>query len=91
MWDQAVAGQPFTVAQRTRYRMDGALICDMAMEGADALVRNLGGGLMPLGPLERYFRDLHAMASHFLMQSAPSAELHGRALLGMPMPANARI
>ncbi|MGQ2993759.1 acyl-CoA dehydrogenase family protein [Variovorax sp.] len=91
MWDQAVAGQPFTVAQRTRYRMDGALICDMAMEGADALIRNLGGGLMPLGPLERYFRDLHAMASHFLMQSAPSAELHGRALLGMPMPANARI
>ncbi|MDP9607666.1 UNVERIFIED_ORG: 3-hydroxy-9,10-secoandrosta-1,3,5(10)-triene-9,17-dione monooxygenase [Variovorax paradoxus] len=91
MWDQAVAGKPFTVAQRTRYRMDGSLICDMAMEGADALVRNLGGSLMPLGPLERYFRDLHSMASHFLIQSAPSAELHGRALLGMPMPPNARI
>jgi 3-hydroxy-9,10-secoandrosta-1,3,5(10)-triene-9,17-dione monooxygenase len=91
MWEQAVAGQPFSVAQRTRYRTDGAIICDMAMDAADALVRNLGGSLMPIGPLERYFRDLHAMASHFLMQIAPSAELHGRALLGMPLPPNARI
>lgn len=91
MWDQAVAGKPFTVAQRTRYRTDGAVICDMALTAADTLVRNLGGSLVPIGPLERYFRDLHAMASHFLMQVTPSAELHGRALLGMQLPANARI
>ncbi|MCJ0766159.1 hypothetical protein [Variovorax terrae] len=91
MWDQAAAGTPFTVAQRTRYRTDGAVICDMALDAADALVRNLGGSLVPIGPLERYFRDLHAMASHFLMQVTPSAELHGRALLGIPLPANARI
>jgi len=54
-------------------------------------VRNLGGSLLPDGPIERYFRDLHAMAAHFLMQANPSAELFGRALLGMPLPANARI
>ena len=91
MWDQAVAEQPFSVAQRTRYRTDGALICDMVLHAADDLVRNLGGSLVPTGPLERYFRDLHAMAAHFLIQMGPSAELHGRALLGMEMPANARI
>jgi 3-hydroxy-9,10-secoandrosta-1,3,5(10)-triene-9,17-dione monooxygenase len=91
MWDQAVAGKAFTIVQRTRYRTDGALICDMALDAADDLVRNLGGGLVPVGPLERYFRDLHAMSSHFLMQIAPSAELHGRALLGMQLPPNARI
>lgn len=91
MWDQAVAGEPFTVPQRTRYRTDGAMICDMALQAADDLVRNLGGSIMPLGPLERYFRDLRAMSSHFLMQVTPSAELHGRALLGMTLPPNARI
>ena len=91
MWDQASAGVAFTVAQRTRYRTDGPVICDMALNAADAMIRNLGGSLMPLGPLERSFRDLHAMASHFLMQVTPAAELHGRALLGLPLPQNARI
>lgn len=91
MWDQAVAGVPFTTAQRTGYRLDGATICDTALEACNRLVRNLGGSLLPDGEIERYFRDMHAMAAHFLMQASPSAELHGRALLGMPLPPNARI
>lgn len=91
MWDIAVSGRDFTVTDRTRYRVDGATICDTVLDAADDLVRNLGGSLLPPGPVERYFRDLHAMASHFLMQVDPSAELHGRALLGLPLPANARI
>lgn len=91
MWDKAEANESFTVEERARYRTDGALVCDMALTAADELVRNLGGSLMPVGPVERYFRDLHSMASHFLMQVTPSAELYGRTLLGMPLPANARI
>ena len=31
------------------------------------------------------------MASHFLMQANPSAELLGLALLDLPLPPNARI
>ncbi|MFM0071988.1 hypothetical protein PQQ86_12520 [Paraburkholderia sediminicola] len=91
MWDWAEEGKEFSVEQRARYRTDGAIICDMALAAADDLVRNLGGSLMPAGPVEGYFRDLHSMASHFLMQVNPSAELYGRVLLGMPLPANARI
>jgi alkylation response protein AidB-like acyl-CoA dehydrogenase len=91
MWDWAEAGKEFSVEQRARYRTDGAIICDMALAASDDLVRNLGGSLMPPGPVERYFRDLHSMASHFLMQVNPSAELYGRVLLGMPLPPNARI
>lgn len=91
MWDQAVAGVPFTIEQRARYRTNGSTICDTALGACDALVRNLGGSLLPEGPLERYFRDLHGMASHFLMQANPSAELLGLALLGLPLPPNARI
>ena len=91
MWDAAVAGKAFTIEQRTRYRTNGATICDTALAAGNDLVRNLGGSLLPLGPVERYFRDLHSMASHFLMQANPSAELYGRALLGLPLPPNARI
>ncbi|WP_281718812.1 acyl-CoA dehydrogenase family protein [Pandoraea apista] len=91
MWDKAEGGEAFSVEERARYRTDGALVCDMALAAADDLVRNLGGSLMPIGPVERYFRDLHSMASHFLMQVTPSAELYGRTLLGMPLPANARV
>lgn len=91
MWDQAVSGVPFTTEQRARYRTNGATICDTTLGACDALVRNLGGSLLPEGPVERYFRDLHSMASHFLMQSNPSGELLGLALLGLPLPPNARI
>jgi len=91
MWDKAESGKAFTIEERARYRIDGALVCDMALAAADALVRNLGGSIIPIGLIERYFRDLHSMASHFLMQLTPSAELYGRALLGMPLAPNARI
>lgn len=91
MWDQAVAGEPFTAAQRARYRTSGSTICDTALSASNDLVRNLGGSLLPLGPIERYFRDLHSMASHFLVQANPSGELYGLALLGLDLPANARI
>lgn len=91
MWDQAVAGREFSIEQRTRYRTNGSTICDTALAASNDLVRNLGGSLLPLGPVERYFRDLHSMAAHFLMQANPSAELYGRALLGLALPPNARI
>ena len=91
MWDQAVADVPFTIEQRARYRTNGSTICDTTLNACDALVRNLGGSLLPTGPIERYFRDLHSMASHFLMQANPSAELLGLSLLDLPLPANARI
>lgn len=91
MWDQAVAGVEFSIEQRTRYRTNGSTICDTALSAGNDLVRNLGGSLLPVGPVERYFRDLHSMAAHFLMQANPSAELYGRALLGLALPPNARI
>ena len=91
MWDLAAAGERFSVEDRTRYRTSGAIICDTALAAGNDLVRSLGGSLLPLGPIERYFRDLHSMASHFLMQANPAAELYGLALLGLPLPPNARI
>ncbi|WP_271669562.1 acyl-CoA dehydrogenase family protein [Bradyrhizobium sp. CCBAU 51627] len=91
MWDQAVAELPFTAEQRTRYRISGATICDTALASGDDLARIVGGSLLPRGPVERYFRDLHSMAAHFLMQANHAGELYGRALLGVDLPPNARI
>lgn len=91
MYDQAAAGRPFTLEQRAGFRMEGATIAEMARSAGDQLVRNLGGSLLPNGPLERCFRDLRSMASHFLIQTNPSAEWFGRILLGQPLPPNARV
>lgn len=91
LYDQAERGENFTLAQRAQYRMTGATIVDMVLSAGDRMVRGLGGSLLPQGPLERGFRDLHSMASHFLIQATPSAELLGRVLLGQPIPANARL
>jgi alkylation response protein AidB-like acyl-CoA dehydrogenase len=91
MWDCAVGGKDFTQEQRARYRSNGSIICDTALAACNDLARCVGGSLLPPGPAERYFRDVHSMAAHFLMQVQPAAELYGRALLGVPLPPNARI
>lgn len=92
MIELAAREEPFTMEQRARYRIDAALISRTALAAADRMFNVIGGALLPTGsPLERAFRDIHAMASHFLLQPEPAAELHGRALLGLPLPAGARI
>lgn len=55
------------------------------------MVRNLGRSLPPNGPIERCFRDFHSMASHFLLQTNPAAEIFGRTMLGLDRSPNARI
>lgn len=92
MIDTAARGDVFTIEQRTRYRTDAALISRTALAAADRMFNAVGGTLLPTGsPLERAFRDIHAMASHFMLQPEPAAELHGRALLGLDLPPGARI
>ena len=87
----ADSGQRFSIEQRTRYRADAPTVANTAVSGAMRLVRNLGGSLLPEGPVEQHFRDLHCMASHFLLQTEPAAELYGRQLLGIELPTGARI
>jgi 3-hydroxy-9,10-secoandrosta-1,3,5(10)-triene-9,17-dione monooxygenase len=92
MIETAARGATFTVGQRARYRMDAALISRTALAAADRMFNAIGGSLLPSGaPLERCFRDIHAMASHFLLQPEPAAELYGRTLLGLDLPTGARI
>jgi alkylation response protein AidB-like acyl-CoA dehydrogenase len=59
-----------------------ALIC------AQRLFAAVGGSILPEGTrVERLFRDIHAMSTHFLLQPEPISEAYGRLLLGLdPAP-----
>lgn len=91
MYDRAEAGYAFTIADRAKYRANAAVLSEVVMESVNIMVRNIGGSLLPNGPIERCFRDIHSMASHFLLQTNHAAELYGRALMGLELPPNARI
>lgn len=91
MYDRAVSGYEFTTADRTKYRANAAVLSETVMEAVNIMVRNVGGSLLPNGPIERCFRDIHSMASHFLLQTDHAAELLGRSLVGLSLPPNARI
>jgi hypothetical protein len=41
--------------------------------------------------IERLFRDIHAMSSHFLLQPEPIAEAYGRLLLGLELAPGTRL
>ena len=91
MYRQAAEGESFTVEQRARYRTDAALASRAAVAASMRLVATCGGAILPQGPLERAFRDVNGMASHFLLQAEVGGELYGRTLYGLELPKNARL
>jgi 3-hydroxy-9,10-secoandrosta-1,3,5(10)-triene-9,17-dione monooxygenase len=67
---------------QARHRADAAVIARTALAAADSLTRALGGSIYRVGhPLERLFRDIHSVATHFRVQPEPACEVYGRVLL----------
>ncbi len=92
MYEVVEANNEFTLLDRARYRAHAASCCRAVVEASDRLFTVLGGALLPFGtPTERLFRDIHAMASHFLMQPQVAGEIYGSTLLGLELPASARV
>lgn len=91
MYRQAEEGVPFSVEQRARYRADAALAARAAVAASTRLVQTCGGAILPQGPLERAYRDVNGMASHFLLQPEVGGELYGKTLYGIELPANVRL
>lgn len=86
------AGQALPLRMRASLRMKFALAARAALRSCQRLFDSLGGSLLPAGTrIERQFRDLHAMCSHFLLQPEPVGEAYGRLMLGLELPANARL
>lgn len=77
---------------RARVRMRTARATALALTEAQGIFRSVGGSLLPTGTrIERLFRDVHAMSSHFLLAEDPIGEIYGRLLLGLELPPGARI
>lgn len=92
MYEIVESGRAFTTMERTRYRVHCSMISRTFLEAADKLFVLTGGAMLRCGtPAERYFRDLHAMTTHFLMQADVTGEMYGRLLLGLDLPEGARI
>jgi len=69
---------------RMRYRRDVCFATNLCTEAVDMI--NLGFGAEALftdRPLQRYFRDAHAVASHIAFNMEVAASAHGRVAIGL--------
>jgi alkylation response protein AidB-like acyl-CoA dehydrogenase len=83
----ARAGESPDMARRTLYRRDlgfAARLCVSALEHVFPLVG--GQGLVPGHPIQRAWRDVHAVAQHLGLTWDIQASMFGAVALGQPCP-----
>ncbi|MCU4161839.1 acyl-CoA dehydrogenase family protein [Acidiphilium sp. AL] len=81
-----------TPEERGLSRTKIAIASRQALSSTQRLFAALGGSLLPEGTrIERLFRDIHAMSSHFLLQPEPISEAYGRLLLGLELASGTRL
>jgi alkylation response protein AidB-like acyl-CoA dehydrogenase len=81
-----------THEERGLSRTKVAIASRQALNSAQRLFAALGGSLLPESTrIERLFRDIHAMSSHFLLQPEPISEAYGRLLLGLELAPGTRL
>jgi alkylation response protein AidB-like acyl-CoA dehydrogenase len=83
LWTSVVAGGQITLEQRALLRLAATHVASSAAQAID-LMYQCGGGtsIYTTSPLERYFRDIHAVTQH-LMVAQPTYEVIGRIFLGL--------
>jgi len=82
VYETGINKRDLSLETQARHRADAAIIARTALAAADSLVRALGGSVFRAGhPIERLFRDIHAVATHFRVQPEPACELYGKVLL----------
>jgi alkylation response protein AidB-like acyl-CoA dehydrogenase len=86
------AGRVLTPEERGLSRTKIAIASRQALASAQRLFAAIGGAILPEGArIERLFRDVHAMSSHFLLQPEPISEAYGRLLLGLELAPGTRL
>ena len=82
---RAVSGETSTVLERARYRFDNAWATRLCAQAVDLVFEASGGGaLQDSHPIQRAWRDVHAIANHAGLNLDTTAELLARVRLGLP-------
>ena len=82
--DLARRGEPIPVSLRARCRFDGANATARAVRATDRLFEASGGEAIFLdNPIQRAWRDVHAMRAHAINNPDAAARLFGRSELGL--------
>jgi 3-hydroxy-9,10-secoandrosta-1,3,5(10)-triene-9,17-dione monooxygenase len=85
MMDCARAGREIPLEWRARYRWDAGKAIDWSVRAADRVFEASGGhGLFLDNPIQRAWRDLHAMRAHAGNNPDSSALVFARSELGLP-------
>jgi 3-hydroxy-9,10-secoandrosta-1,3,5(10)-triene-9,17-dione monooxygenase len=79
------AGEEIPLTQRARYRWDAAKATDWSMRAVDRLFEASGGrGIFLDNPIQRAWRDVHAMRAHVGNNPEKAAAVFGRSEFGLP-------
>ncbi len=83
-YGMAARGEPISMDIRLRNRRDQAFCVRLALQAIDALFLAAGGqGLYLDHPLQRFWRDAHAAASHISLNWDSTGSMFGQYLLGL--------
>ena len=81
----AESGKRCPFANAVRYRWDAPYVVKLCRQAVDALFGAAGAAaLLDTSPLQRAFRDIHAMSAHAILNSDIAGQIYGRNLLGLP-------
>ncbi len=81
----ARAGQEMPLTQRARYRWDTAKATDWCVKAVDILFEASGGGGIYLkSPIQRAWRDVHAIRAHAGNNPERAAAIFGRSEFDLP-------
>lgn len=85
MMGLARAGAEIPLTRRARYRWDAAKATDWSLRAVDRLFEASGGrGIFLANPIQRAWRDVHAMRAHAANTPEKAAAVFGRSEFGLP-------
>ena len=81
----AEAGDAPNIETKARFRRNGAFSVGLCTEAVDIVFGLSGGtGLYETSPVQRAFRDAHAIAAHIAFNRDAAGTTYGRVALGLP-------
>jgi len=81
----ASSGKEIPLTRRARYRWDSAKAVDWSVRAIDRLMEASGGrGIFLTNPIQRAWRDVHAMRAHIGNNPERAAAVFGRSEFGLP-------